>query len=81
MGWGSLIILQCICFSLMLVVQGTGRLFRGIKTSKKIRVMTAAMFIGGFLNGILSQLWGDGDDDNYDKYIPDYKKNTRIVFF
>ncbi|MDD3085118.1 MAG: hypothetical protein PHU32_04510 [Candidatus ainarchaeum sp.] len=76
--WGSLISSMYMFFNA--TVQGTGRMFRAVTTSKKVRIMAGAMFIGGFLNGILSQLWGDGDDEDYDKYIPDYKKNTRIVF-
>ena len=42
--------------------------------------MAASLFIGGFLNGIISQLWGDGDDEDYDQFIPDYKKNTKGLF-
>ena len=76
--WGALISSMYMFFNAS--VQGAARVSRSIKSSKKVRVMTAALFIGGFLNGIISQLWGDGDDEDYDQFIPDYKKNTRIVF-
>ena len=42
--------------------------------------MAASLFIGGFLNGIISQLWGDGDDEDYDQFIPDYKKEYKELF-
>lgn len=76
--WGALISSMYMFFNA--AVQGAARVFRSIKSSKKVRVMAASLFIGGFLNGIISQLWGDGDDEDYDQFIPDYKKNTRIVF-
>jgi len=76
--WGALISSMYMFFNAS--VQGAARVSRSIKSSKKVRVMTAALFIGGFLNGIISQLWGDGDDEDYDQFIPDFKKNTRIVF-
>jgi hypothetical protein len=76
--WGALISSMYMFFNAS--VQGAARVSRSIKSSKKVRVMTAALFIGGFLNGIISQLWGDGDDEDYDHFIPDFKKNTRIVF-
>lgn len=76
--WGALISSMYMFFNA--AVQGAARASRSIKTSKKVRVMTAYLFIGGFLNGIISQLWGDGDDEDYDQFIPDFKKNTRIVF-
>ena len=76
--WGALISSMYMFFNAS--VQGAARVSRSIKSSKKVRVMAASLFIGGFLNGIISQLWGDGDDEDYDQFIPDYKKNTRIVF-
>ena len=56
-------------------VQGNERAWRGIFRSKRVMKGASAMFMGGFIVGLLSQLMSDEGDEA----IPDYRKNTRII--
>jgi len=72
--WGGF--LKSIYLFINPQIQGTKRVYTALYRSKRVRVFAGGMFVAGFINGLLSMLiGGDGDDD-----IPDYQKNTRVVF-
>jgi predicted RNA methylase len=57
-------------------IQGPYRVYQAFTNSKRVRYATGAMIALGFVNSIISQMLGGDDDDD----IPEYVKNTRIVF-
>lgn len=72
--WGPL--LKSLYVFVNPAIQGPARLFRAVGRSSAVRKSVVAMTIAGFAAGIISMmLGGDADDD-----IPEYIKNTRIVF-